>query len=460
MKTLLNSLVFFLVLNINAYALEPFQDQDRVCFVGDSITHAGSYHSYIYLYYLTRFPDREIRVINKGLSGDQSRGALNRFSSDIAVAKPTVTAIMLGMNDVGRNFYGIKNKSNPKSIDLQKRALDRYRQQIPKIMTNLQNLGSQVILITPSIYDQTMQSAQHNYLGVNDALAECRQFILSSAQIMNLAYVDFYKSMLKINAKVQSIDPRDTIISKDRVHPTQDLGHFIMAYEFLKSQKLPQYVSKVTLDKNSRQAASSINSTLSKVKIKGNEISFNLKANSLPFPETPALARALKLVPFTKELNQELIIIKNLEPGQYTLSIDAKRIASFSASDFANGVNLSQEESTPQYQQALEVSRLNESRRQLQLQLRDAAFTFYTSGLYKNKRIDLKDPQALKVFLDKHVESKAKSQSYKYHKMKAANYLKTHEDKNSTLTCLENIHKEIYATNKPKLHCYKLSKQK
>ena len=53
---------------ITAQAVPQFKDGDRVCFIGDSITHGGSYHSNVYLYYLTRFPDREFRVWNKGIS--------------------------------------------------------------------------------------------------------------------------------------------------------------------------------------------------------------------------------------------------------------------------------------------------------------------------------------------------------------------------------------------------------
>lgn len=52
----------------SAPLLPQFSDGERVCFVGDSITHGGSYHSYVYLYYLTRFPDRDIRVFNDGIT--------------------------------------------------------------------------------------------------------------------------------------------------------------------------------------------------------------------------------------------------------------------------------------------------------------------------------------------------------------------------------------------------------
>jgi hypothetical protein len=41
-----------------------FHDQDKVCWVGDSITASGLYHSYIYLYYSTRFPSLHLSFVN------------------------------------------------------------------------------------------------------------------------------------------------------------------------------------------------------------------------------------------------------------------------------------------------------------------------------------------------------------------------------------------------------------
>ena len=41
----------------------PFQANDRVIFVGNSITEAGAYVSYVYLYYMTRFPGKKIVIM-------------------------------------------------------------------------------------------------------------------------------------------------------------------------------------------------------------------------------------------------------------------------------------------------------------------------------------------------------------------------------------------------------------
>lgn len=42
-----------------------FEEGERVVFVGNSITHGGHYHSFIWLYYMTRFPDKPITIMSR-----------------------------------------------------------------------------------------------------------------------------------------------------------------------------------------------------------------------------------------------------------------------------------------------------------------------------------------------------------------------------------------------------------
>ena len=107
----LGALLVFMVLAFPlglAHAAEApapqFKKGDTVAVIGDSITHGGRYHAFIYLFYATRFPDREIKMYNCGISGDSAAGACRRFEWDIAVHKPTAATVLLGMNDVGRSL--------------------------------------------------------------------------------------------------------------------------------------------------------------------------------------------------------------------------------------------------------------------------------------------------------------------------------------------------------------------
>ena len=84
-----------------AQQVAPFKKGDRVCFVGNSITDGGHYHSYIWLYYMTHFPFEEMWMANCGVGGDTSLEILNRLDGDVFAKRPNVITLTFGMNDSG-----------------------------------------------------------------------------------------------------------------------------------------------------------------------------------------------------------------------------------------------------------------------------------------------------------------------------------------------------------------------
>src|SRR4051812_37996823 len=79
--------------------VQPFKKGDRIVFAGNSITEAGLYGSYIWLYYMTRFPERRIDIVNGGIGGDVAEQIYARLDGDILKKKPTVLAVTFGKND-------------------------------------------------------------------------------------------------------------------------------------------------------------------------------------------------------------------------------------------------------------------------------------------------------------------------------------------------------------------------
>ena len=58
-------------------------EEIRVALIGDSITHSGSYLYGIEHYYQTRYPEKNIVFVNKGMSGNKTADFVERFSWDI-----------------------------------------------------------------------------------------------------------------------------------------------------------------------------------------------------------------------------------------------------------------------------------------------------------------------------------------------------------------------------------------
>lgn len=426
-----------------------FSDGERVCFVGDSITHGGNYHNYVYLYYLTRFPEREIQVFNAGISGDTATGALKRFDDDIAIHKPTLSTIMLGMNDVKRWLY-VPGDATANQAE-KKKHLERHYASMGLLTERLNALGSKVAFITPSIYDQTSEMESRNNYGVNDALVMCGEYCKKAAAKQNDGFVDFNAPMLKINAEMQQKDPLVTIVSGDRVHPG-GMGHFIMAYTFLKAQQVPQDVSVVSIDAGSGKTLVAKNCAIKEIKSMPALLSFSVLEKALPFPMDKTTEKALGVVPFIDEMNQELLIVKNLEKGKYQLSIDESKIGIFSSAEIEQGINLALHTDTPQYKQALHVRKLNNNRNSISQRLRGFQ-AVHTSGLYDYKG-DRNDLTAVRAYLDSKYEL-VKNQSYaKYVKTAYDNYFEIMPKVGRLRKELKVFHQKLYMANQPKWHSY------
>jgi len=397
----------------------------RVCFVGNSITNNGEFHHNLLLYHITRFPDRPVNFYNCGISGDNTGGVLNRMDDDILIRRPTHAVIMLGMNDVQRSLYGEKKTMNPDTLKRRDEAIRLYKVNLEKIISVFLSKNISVILEKPTIYDQTANLAAENNFGVNDALKTCADFIGELALKYGLRTIDYWTIMEQVNLKMQSKDPSVTLTGPDRIHPAST-GHLVMTYQFLKSEHAPKYVSKISIGKNKKTSAekSEYCEIISFLKHK-NGVTFAVKENSLPFPTIDSQDKGLELIPFTDELNVELLKVGDLKKGQYHLDIDGKIIGSFSNEQFNAGINLSEFRNTPQYLQALKVRDKLTELWKMEASLRGIKF-IECNSYFKDFK-DKKNPDALKTYLDA-----VFTQKYGIH----ANYYK--------------IQLERYISNKPK----------
>ncbi len=112
-KGIISLVCLILLSNVTLCQNFLFKGNERVCFIGNSITMNGKFHNYIELYYATRFPDRKIEFYNCGISGDVSGGMLERMDSDILIHKPTWSVLMVGMNDINSGLYAKSRQNEP-----------------------------------------------------------------------------------------------------------------------------------------------------------------------------------------------------------------------------------------------------------------------------------------------------------------------------------------------------------
>jgi hypothetical protein len=126
------------------------------------------------------------------------------------------------------------------------------------------------------------------------------------------------------------------------------------------------FPASVSLDTASPSSMEVSNCSVTDWVAKNGDIHFTYLAKASPFPVPNEPRAALDLVPFVADLNQELLIIKGLPPGQHGLWIDDEAVGSFSAEQLATGINLAGNTRTPQYRQAFAVAKANSERHNIE----------------------------------------------------------------------------------------------
>ena len=436
-----------------------FKKGDRVCFVGNSITHMGGFHHNILLYHITRFPYDQVSFFNCGIAGDSSVGVLNRMEDDILINNPTHAVIMLGMNDVQRDLYGALPSINKDTLDQRKEAIKIYKKNIKKIVNLFKAKNIKVILQKPSIYDQTAVLPEPIHKGVNEALGECAVFIDSIAAKYELPMVDYFSFMNNLNSKIQESDPSKTLTGNDRIHPGIT-GHFVMAYKFLKTEEAPKYVSKIIIDKNKATSSKkSFNCEINSVSKQNKDITFSVKEYALPFPTITDQEEVLKIIPFLNELNVQLLKVIHLTKGQFELLIDDSVIGTFTEKQLSDGLNLSEYQTTPQYQQSIKVHSLLNKLWEIEWKLRDLKLIEYMED-YKTCP-DKNNLELVDTYLDSVFTKKYGGLSYgSYYKDQLKKYITNKPKEKEYQGASKKLRRKIYITAQPKVHTFILRSKK
>lgn len=431
-------------------AAPPFADGEVVALVGDSITHGGRWHRYIADFYATRFPERTVRFVNGGISGDTAGGVLNRLDADILVHHPTAAVVMLGMNDVGRDSY--KVGADDRAVVRRQQSLDGYQANMAKLVERLQAGGvKRLVLVTPSPFDQTAQMARENLPGVNDALARCGVVVTGLAAKSAAGVVDFNGPMTALNGDGQKTDPAFTIVGADRVHPGAP-GHLLMAWLFLKAQGVPGLVSRVDLDARARQQRRLQGARLDGLAWQDDGVQFELTEDALPWPIEAEARKALAWAPIAEDLDRQELVIDGLPAGTYDLGIDDAVVGSWPAVALATGVNLALIAATPQAQQAQQVMMLSEERRSIQASLRSIAYV--ELKWFKPGTVDYGDHAAVVAALDAHVAKGGATAGY--YRSVADAYLKAKPDAARLWQRIDDLTARIHAAARPRTHRYAL----
>ncbi len=356
------------------------QDGDTLVFLGDSITHQCLYTQYVEDFFYTRYPKLKLRFHNAG-GGDRAQDALNRFEEDVAAYQPKYVTILLGMNDGSYR-------------DFDKGVFDTYQTGMNTVLDKIAALGATAVPMTPTMFDTRAkrlkgdnQEPRNTYY--NGVLSLYGTWLREQAETRGLGFVDMWSPLNNLTMQERKKTPNFTLI-KDGVHPDAP-GQAIMAAAIIDNIVARSQVSGIVIQEIATPKAPVAKLT---PRATGGKItdfvaaeaalSFTFAAERLPWVLPAEAAEGYKLAKAGHRLSNEKLTIRDLQPGKYELKIDGQPVGTYEAARLAAGVELEENDKTPQYQQALKVAALNKQRNDLAYRpLRDQY------GQLKGKRRDM-----------------------------------------------------------------------
>jgi NAD+ synthase (glutamine-hydrolysing) len=208
-----------------------FEKGDKVLFIGDSISDFNrarpvgeglfealgtSYVTDVAAQFTCMRPDLRIRFVNMGVSGNRVRDLKARWKTDVLNLKPDWVSVLIGINDVWRQFDSPLQTEEHVYPDEYEATYDEIiRETLPRVKG--------MILMTPYIMEPNqndpMRARMDAYGGIVKKLAERHGQTLVDLQA---AWDELFRHMHPMN------------IAWDRIHPNH-VGHVYIANQFLKA---------------------------------------------------------------------------------------------------------------------------------------------------------------------------------------------------------------------------------
>ena len=206
-----------------------FENMDRIVFAGDSVTDMGSncpvgeglfdslgngYVRSVENLLSACYPEVIIRVTNAGIGGNTSRDLLARWERDVISLNPDWVSIMIGINDVWRQF---DTPGIPENAVLP----EEYEANVDKMVVSVKDKCKGVFLMTPyymePLANDRMRARMDEYGEICRKIAERHGAVFIDLQQM---FNDYFKYR------------HSSYIAWDRIHPNR-IGATLIAKEFL-----------------------------------------------------------------------------------------------------------------------------------------------------------------------------------------------------------------------------------
>lgn len=230
MKALHLTIFFFLIGTgqANSQETSPISKATKqVLFLGNSITYAGPYITYVETYYRLKHPESSIEWINLGLPSETVSGLSEEGHAGGAFPRPDLhERLSRVFNQLKPDLvfanYGMNDGIYKPLDDLR---FQKYKDGILWLAHAISTMGAKGVFLTPPIYDPAKGEA---YANVLDNYSD---WMLSKRYTDHWDVIDTHWPMRKFLEGKRKEDP-SYYLAKDGIHPGPT-GHWLMAREIL-----------------------------------------------------------------------------------------------------------------------------------------------------------------------------------------------------------------------------------
>lgn len=319
------------------------KDGQTVLFVGDSITRAGLHVAYVDAFLFTRFPDRRITVLNRGISSETVAGTSepnhpgprpnlhDRFTRVVPPLQPDVVVAMYGMND---GIY----------LSFNEPVFAKYRAGIDRLIRRVrQEASADIVLMTPPVYDvarraatnpETFHSWKYPADDYDRTLAQFSAWLVTKRS-QGLVVADVHTTTADLLAQRRRDNPT-FFFANDGIHPNPT-GHWLIAQTLLLAWNAPAVCAEAAIDATAMKVLAG---TVDDLKRIDGEIRFTWTAH-LPMPVDARWDRkSIEHARTTQKLNRCRLTVVNAPAENYDLLADDVRIARVTRTDLAAGLDL------------------------------------------------------------------------------------------------------------------------
>lgn len=179
--------------------------EENTAYLGDSYPHLVASELYL------KYPNLNIKVINKGISGDTSKMLIDRWRTDVLDINPEILTILIGINDVWRHYD---------CPDPSKRvSKDDYIKNMRIMIESMINVTKKIIILSPFYLEDDMSKPMK---------AQANEYIDALRQLVkeyDVIFIDLQKEFEKLMEKYTF---NQLTFKSDKIHPTL-FGQYVIS---------------------------------------------------------------------------------------------------------------------------------------------------------------------------------------------------------------------------------------